>query len=132
MCRVSSTANISDVKASEGVSYQSSALYGNIKYDESMDAMAEASSTYNEYSGTEIGSELALRSENERGKWGPIPSTKKEIESIYKLLNEKGITVSVFDSIAANEESYSPLNTASNPFDMLSSDTNGAVVCVIT
>lgn len=126
MCRVSSTANISDVKASEGVSYQSSALYGNIKYDESMDAMAEASSTYNEYSGTEIGSELALRSENERGKWGPIPSTKKEIESIYKLLNEKGITVSVFDSIAANEESFKSLHRRSP--DILHLATHGFVI----
>ena len=126
MCRVSSTANISDVKASEGVSYQSSALYGNIKYDESMDAMAEASSTYNEYSGTEIGSELALRSENERGKWGPIPSTKKEIESIYKLLNEKGISVSVFDSIAANEESFKSLHRRSP--DILHLATHGFVI----
>ena len=126
MCRVSSTANISDVKASEGVSYQSSALYGNIKYDESMDAMAEASSTYDEYSGTEIGSELALRSENERGKWGPIPSTKKEIESIYKLLNEKGISVSVFDSIAANEESFKSLHRRSP--DILHLATHGFVI----
>ena len=126
MCRVSSTANISDVKASEGVSYQSSALYGNIKYDESMDAMAEASSTYDEYSGTEIGSELALRSENERGKWGPIPSTKKEIESIYKLLNEKGITVSSFDSIAANEESFKNLHGRSP--DILHLATHGFVI----
>ena len=126
MYRVSSTANISDVKASEGVSYQSSALYGNIKYDESMDAMAEASSAYNEYSGTEIGTELALRSENERGKWGPIPSTKKEIESIYKLLNEKGITVSSFDSIAANEESFKNLHGRSP--DILHLATHGFVI----
>ena len=126
MCRVSSTANISDVKASEGVSYLSSTLYGNIKYDESMDAMAEASSAYDEYSGTEIGSELALRSENERGKWGPIPSTKKEIESIYKLLNEKGITVSVFDSIAANEESFKSLHRRSP--DILHLATHGFVI----
>lgn len=126
MCRVSSTANISDVKASRAVSYQSSALYGNIKYDESMDAMAEASSAYDEYSGTEIEAELALRSENERGKWGPIPSTKKEIESIYKLLNEKGITVSSFDSIAANEESFKNLHRRSP--DILHLATHGFVI----
>jgi len=113
MCRVSSTANISDVKASRAVSYQSSALYGNIMYDESMDAMAEASSAYDEYSGTEIVSELALRSENERGKWGAIPSTKKEIENIYRLLKGKGVLVSVFDSIAANEESFKSLHRRS-------------------
>jgi CHAT domain-containing protein len=126
MCRVSSTAKISSVKASRGVSYQSSALYGNIKYDESMDAMAEASSAYDEYSGTEIGSELALRSENERGKWGPIPSTKKEIENIYRLFKGKGILVSVFDSIAANEESFKSLHRRSP--DILHLATHGFVI----
>lgn len=113
MCRVSSTANISEVKASERGTYLSSALYGNIKYDESMDAMAEASSAYDEYSGTDIEPKLALRSENERGKWGPIPSTKKEIEDICRLLKGKGVTVSVFDSIAANEESFKNLHRRS-------------------
>jgi CHAT domain-containing protein len=126
MCRVSSTANISDVKASEGMSYQSSALYGNIMYDESMDAMAEASSAYDEYSGTEIVSELALRSENERGKWGAIPSTKKEIENIYRLLKGKGVLVSVFDSIAANEESFKSLHRRSP--DILHLATHGFVI----
>ena len=126
MCRVSSTANISDVKASRAVSYQSSVLYGNIKYDESMDAMAEASSAYDEYSGTEIGSGLALRSENERGKWGPIPSTKKEIENIYRLLKGKGVLVSVFDSIAANEESFKSLHRRSP--DILHLATHGFVI----
>ena len=126
MCRVSSTANISNVKASETVYCQSSALYGNIKYDESMDAMAEASSAYDEYSGTEIESELALRSENERGKWGTIPSTKKEIENIYRLLKEKGMTVSVYDSIAANEESFKKLHRHSP--DILHLATHGFVI----
>jgi CHAT domain-containing protein len=126
MCRVSATANISDVKASRAVSYQSSALYGNIKYDESMDAMAEASSAYDEYSGTEIGAELALRSENERGKWVAIPSTKKEIENIYRLLKGKGVSVSVFDSIAANEESFKSLHRRSP--DILHLATHGFVI----
>lgn len=126
MCRVSSTANISEVKTSERVTYLSSALYGNIKYDESMDAMAEASSAYDEYSGTEIGPELALRSENERGKWGPIPSTKKEIEDIRRMLIGKGITVTVFDSIAANEESFKNLHRRSP--DILHLATHGFVI----
>lgn len=126
MCRVSSTANISEVKTSERTTYLSSALYGNIKYDESMDAMAEASSAYDEYSGTEIGPELALRSENERGKWGPIPSTKKEIEDIRRMLMGKGVTVSIFDSIAANEESFKSLHRHSP--DILHLATHGFVI----
>lgn len=126
MCRVSSTANISEVKTSERATYLSSALYGNIKYDESMDAMAEASSAYDEYSGTDIEPQLALRSENERGKWGPIPSTKKEIEDIRRLLVGKGITVTVFDSIAANEESFKSLHRHSP--DILHLATHGFVI----
>ena len=126
MYRVSSTANISDVKASEWVSYQSSALYGNIQYDESVDVMAEASAVYDVYSGTEIGSELTLRSENERGKWGAIPSTKKEIENIHRLLKEKGVAVAVFDSIAANEESFKSLHGHSP--DILHLATHGFVI----
>ena len=126
MYRVSSTANISEVKAPERATYLSSALYGNIKYDESMDAMAEASSAYDEYSGTDIEPQLALRSENERGKWGPIPSTKKEIEDIRRLLVGKGITVTVFDSIAANEESFKSLHRHSP--DILHLATHGFVI----
>lgn len=126
MCRVSSTANISEVKTSERATYLSSALYGNIKYDESMEAMAEASSAYDEYSGTEIGAELALRSENERGKWGPIPSTRKEIEDIRRMLIGKGVTVTVFDSIAANEESFKSLHRHSP--DILHLATHGFVI----
>lgn len=126
MCRVSSTANISEVKTSERATYLSSALYGNIKYDESMDAMAEASSAYDEYSGTDIEPKLALRSENERGKWGPIPATKKEIEYIRRLLVEKGVTVTVFDSIAANEESFKSLHRRSP--DILHLATHGFVI----
>ena len=126
MYRVSSTANISEVKAPERATYLSSALYGNIKYDESMDAMAEASSAYDEYSGTDIEPKLALRSENERGKWGPIPSTRKEIEDIRRLLMGKGITVTVFDSIAANEESFKNLHRRSP--DILHLATHGFVI----
>lgn len=109
MIRVSSTAIIGDIKETD-TRYKSSVLYGNVKYDETTTDMAAASSSYNTYSGTEIQSEIALRSENERGKWGPIPSTKKEIDEISRLLNNKGISVSVFEGNAANEESFKGLS----------------------
>lgn len=124
MCRVSSTASIGDAKAS--ASYRSAALYGNIKYDESMETMAEMSAAYDEYSGTAIGQELALRPESERGSWGAIPSTKGEIEGIRKLLRGKGIAVSLFDGIAANEESFKNLHRRSP--DIVHLATHGFVI----
>lgn len=109
MIRVSSTANIGDLKV-DNSNIQASVLYGNVKYDETTTDMASASSSYSTYSGTDIYSELALRSENERGKWGSIPSTKKEIDEISALLTNKGISVSVFEGNAANEESFKLLS----------------------
>lgn len=110
MNRVSSTANIGKLKAKESIQYQSCILYGNIKYDETQSDMADASFTYDTFSGTEVHSELALRSENERGKWGPIPSTKKEISNIGTLLSKKGIKVSTLEEKAGNEESFKALS----------------------
>lgn len=110
MNRVSSTANIGELKAKDSRQYQSCVLYGNIKYDESQSDMADASFTYETFSGTEIHSELALRSVNERGKWGPIPSTKKEISNIGTSLSRKGIKVTKYEEKAANEESFKALS----------------------
>lgn len=110
MIRVSSTANIGNVKTSPNDLYRTSVLYGNVKYDESTDEMAAASSTYNTFTGIGIQSELAYRSENERGKWGPIPSTKTEIDNLKTLLSKKDITVFVCEGDTANEESFKNLN----------------------
>lgn len=126
MIRVTSTANIADVKSATQSPIQSSVLYGNIKYDESIIDMADASSSYNSFSGTSIHSELTLRSENERGKWGPIPSTKKEIDEIGTLLKGHGINVSVYEGNAANEESFKALSGKSP--DILHLATHGFVI----
>ena len=126
MCRVSSTANISDKTASDIDSYRSSVLYGDVKYDESTEEMALASSSYQTYTGTGINSELALRSENERGKWGPLPSTKTEIRNIEVLLSQKQVRVDVRAGNAANEESFKILNGKSP--DILHLATHGFVI----
>ena len=109
MVRVSSTAIIGDLKGTD-TKYKTSVLYGNVKYDETTADMAAASSSYNTYSGTEIQSEIALRSENERGKWGPIPLTKKEIDEISILLTQKGVEISKYEGNMANEESFKALS----------------------
>ncbi len=123
MVRVSSTANI---KKTATEKYMTSALYGNIKYDESVKDMADASYVYNSFTGTEERDKLNLRSENDRGKWGPIPSTKKEIDDIKTLLNRKGIKVSVFEGNLANEESFKALSE--NSPEILHLATHGFVI----
>lgn len=125
MNRVSSTASIKDIKDADA-SFQTSVLYGNVKYDETTSEMADASSEYETYSGTDVHSMLVLRSENERGKWGGIPSTKKEIDNIDSLLSKKKIKVSVFEGNAANEESFKALN--GNSPDILHLATHGFVI----
>ena len=107
MVRVSSTASL---RTKESERYLSSILYGNIRYDESVTDMADASSSYNTFTGTEVNPELSLRSENDRGKWGPIPSTKKEIDNIGALFKKKGIRTSILEGKDANEESFKNLN----------------------
>ena len=123
MVRVSSTANI---KKTEVEKYQTSILYGNIKYDESTTDMLDASSAYSTFTGTEVHQELAQRSENERGRWGPIPSTKKEIDNIEALFKKKGIKVSIFEGNAANEESFKNLSGKSP--EILHMATHGFVI----
>lgn len=123
MVRVSSTANI---KKTEVEKYHTSILYGNIKYDESATDMSDASSAYSTFTGTEVHQELAQRSENERGRWGPIPSTKKEIDNIEALFKKKGIKVSIFEGNAANEESFKNLSGKSP--EILHMATHGFVI----
>ena len=126
MRRVSSTANISDNKVPETGWYNTSVLYGDVKYDESTEEMALASSSYQTFTGTGIKAELELRSENERGKWGPLPSTKTEIRNIEALLSKKQIRVDVSMGNTANEESFKSLNGKSP--DILHLATHGFVI----
>lgn len=105
MVRVSSTANIGDIKTSK-TDLQSAVLYGNIDYDESEEEMHNASMAYNSFSGTEIQSELAMRSLTDRGAWGGLPSTKVEIDQIHSLLTKKNVNVMKLEKGDANEESF--------------------------
>ena len=124
MVRVSSTANIINLNVNS--IFKTSRLYGNIKYDESTEEMVKESSSYINYSGSDISSELALRSENERGRWGAIPSTRKEIENVEKILSAKGISVKMFQDKSANEESFKSM-TGNSP-DIIHLATHGFVI----
>lgn len=126
MVRVSTTANISGIKELKKSKLQSSVLYGNIKYDESPTEMAAASAMYDEFSGSSIQTELALRSVNERGKWGPIPSTKIEIDNIGSLFSNNKIEVSKYEGNAGSEESFKALSGQSP--DIIHLATHGFVI----
>ena len=125
LCRVSTTANIAKVKQTSIEPLKTSILYGNIKYDETVDNMISASSAYSKYSGTSINEHLTLRSEDERGGWGPLPSTKEEISNIKSRLEKNEVSVSVFDGSFANEESFKALS--GNAPDIIHLATHGFV-----
>ena len=126
MFRVSSTAVIEDLKISNKQPLRTSVVYGNIDYDETMAEMLDASSAYKSFFGTEIQSELTLRSENERGKWGAIPSTKDEIDAIDKLLSAREIKNTKYEETIANEESFKALD--GNSPDIIHLATHGFVI----
>lgn len=109
MKRVSTTANIGKVKSSPS-GFHSAVIYGDIAYNERQEEMAGMSKRYKTFSGSDISSELALRSEDERGRWGDIPSTKDEIDSIAGVLTKNGIAVMRMEGKAASEESAKALS----------------------
>lgn len=110
MVRLSSTANIPKVKMSGGLLLQSAVLYGNIAYDELVEDMAAASEKCEMFTGEPIQRQLSLRSENERGRWGDISSTKKEIDNIKTILRNDGVEVTAFEGTQASEESFKAMS----------------------
>ena len=106
LVRVSSTKNISKVKNNSKQSYDSSCLYGNITYDLNTTEMAEESSKYNLFSGEDISTTLASRSINNRGRWGALPYTKNEIDSICLILSNSNVNILTYQGQKGNEESF--------------------------
>lgn len=106
LVRVSSTKNISKVKNNSKQSYESSCLYGNISYDLKTTDMAEESSKYDLFSGEDISTTLASRSINDRGRWGALPCTKNEIDSICLILNNSNVNTLTYQGQKGNEESF--------------------------
>ena len=113
MIRMTSTADITKTKSLLQCKYCSSALFGNIKYDEPTDEMLAASKDYYKYTENDITDKLAMRSENERGTWGAIPSTKKEIDAIGNILSQHNVSVMKFEGSKANEEAFKALDKVS-------------------
>lgn len=126
MRRVNSTSYIYEMKKSRKDDYNSAMLFGNIHYDESLEEMRTESEKYDSYTGVAIDNKAILRSMNERGRWGNIPATKKEIYDIAKTLGNHNRMVEIKELNAANEESFK--NLSGNSPDIIHLATHGFVI----
>lgn len=110
MIRLSSTDKIltNEIKPSESQQYQSAVVYGGIQYDLSIADMNEAAKQYKH--SNDDHSLLAVRSEDERGRWNYLPGTKMESQNVYNILNSGNVTTTLLQNATANEESFKALS----------------------
>ena len=106
LVRVASTSDIEKVKKRPNDRFGSACIYGNISYDESITDMENQSIKYDTFSGEDITTTLTSRSINDRGKWGILPYTKNEIDSICMTLQNSSVSAKKYEGIYANEESF--------------------------
>lgn len=108
LIRLSSTDKIL-ARTSTNAKLQSAVVYGGIQYDLSVADMNEAAKKYKQSHGDDSFL-MAMRSEDERGRWNYLPGTKTESDNIYKLLTSSKIHATLLQESAANEESFKSLN----------------------
>lgn len=109
MVRLSSTDKILTLKNKKSLENKnrSAIVYGGIVYDLSVADMNEAAKKYNHQRDENL---IAMRSEDERGRWNYLPNTKVEAQNIYDLLIPNGIQTSLLEGGEANEESFKSLS----------------------
>ena len=110
LVRVSSTNKISKVKETNKPTFNSSVLYGGIRYNETLAEMIKKSEQYTDCSSTSVVDGLALRSISNRGNWGELNATMDEIANIQKILKKNGISAQTVTESFANEESFKALS----------------------
>ena len=110
LVRLSSTDKILALKSKKNKDqhYQSAVVYGGILYDLSVADMNEAAKQYRHNNNES--NLLAMRSEDERGRWNYLPGTKTESQNIYNLLTSSNITTTLLQDKVANEESFKALS----------------------
>lgn len=126
LIRVSSTANISRVKESAANKHKTSCVYGNIAYDETTADMAIESAKYQAFSGEDVAKTLASRSINDRGRWGSLPFTKNEIDSISSTLSIGNVLVQKLEGREGSEEAFKSYDGKSP--DIIHLATHGFVI----
>ena len=111
LVRVSSTNKISKVKETDKPTFNSSILYGGIKYNETLAEMTKQSEQYTDGSSPSVVDGLvALRSISNRGNWGELNATKDEISKIQDILKKNGVSTIIMTETSANEESFKALS----------------------
>lgn len=110
LVRVSSTNKISKVKETNKPTFNSSVLYGGIRYNETLAEMTKNSEQYTDCSSSSVVDGLALRSISNRGSWGELNATKDEISNIQIILKKNGISAQTMTESFANEESFKALS----------------------
>ena len=110
LVRLSSTDKIlaNTSQESGDKTYQSAVIYGGILYDLSVSDMTEAAKMY-KHSDTD-NNLLAMRSEDERGRWNYLKGTKTESQNVYNLLTSSRVSSTLLQEACANEESFKALN----------------------
>lgn len=88
--------------------YQSAIVYGGILYDLSVAEMKEAAQKYGLHNEDQFF--LAMRSEDERGRWNYLPGTRIESLNIDSLLSSNNIMTTLLQERNANEESFKALS----------------------
>lgn len=111
LVRVSTTGKIPELKHSEDRSYLSATIYGGINYDEDVAEMKRMAQNYVPIN--ETSEFLALRAEDERGKWNLLLGTKKEADDINDILKSNNLNTTLYEWNEANEESFKGMDEAS-------------------
>ena len=106
LVRLSSTREIVLNRLSNA--HTTATLYGGIKYDMSRDEILAESE---QYSSTTLLASRGIENDSlDRGNVKYLPGTKKEIESINKMLKGNNLFVQLYTTTNANEESFKALS----------------------
>lgn len=106
LVRLSSTREI--VVRKNDVHHSSATLYGGIQYNMSgKEFLAESQ----RYAGADFLVSRAIADDtNNRGTVSYLKGTKEEVENIYKMMKDNAMSVQLFTSTSANEESFKALS----------------------
>ena len=110
LVRLSTTSKIVTIKQNDN-KLNTAAIYGGINYDESVDDMKLMAQNYSSAKDPE--NFLALRTEDERGRWNLLRGTKQEIENIEKLFKNHNLSPVIYSWNDANEESFKAMDSHS-------------------
>lgn len=106
--RVSSTAQIPNVKRNINKDFESAVLYGNIDYDTTTNLMIDSSN--NDSCTFAKPNHIVIPSEFTRSGWTNLTHSTYEINKINTIMNSAGINTQIFEKNQATEESFKNLS----------------------